>query len=209
MQRNDVFKAVEKAQLRPEEFAWQSEGDDDRLTHSASRGYFVFEGAAGNYGVRYRAADGPVEERQQLTWLRLMSSVEIWLWSIKADRDTPDLWGEVSQNGEVLGPRAAESVDNTPFDAAERAAISEQLRKIQEYVRKSYALSADESRALDERIAYIEGSSGRLGRIDWRNATAGAMLGALVAAVLPPDAVRDFLQMLFEGVGHLYSLLPG
>lgn len=209
LQRNEIFRAIEKAHLPPEEFAWKSDGDDDRLTHVSSSAYFVFEGEAGHYDVRYKAADGPVEEREPFSWLALMTSVELWLWSIKTDRDAPDLWGELSRHSEVLGPRIAESVENTPFDAAERAAIRDQLRKIEEYLRKSYALSTDESRALDERIAYIENSSGRLGRIDWRNATAGAMLGALVMAVLPPDAVRDLLQMLFEGVGHLYSLLPG
>jgi hypothetical protein len=42
-----------------------------------------------------------------------------------------------------------------------------------------------------------------------RSAAAGAMLGALVAAVLPPDAVRALLEMLFEAVGHLLQLAPG
>ncbi|GAC1605234.1 MAG: hypothetical protein NVS3B21_34770 [Acidimicrobiales bacterium] len=65
--------------------------------------------------------------------------------------------------------------------------------------------------ALEERLAYIEDAAGRLGRIDWRNAVAGAMLGAIVAAALPPDAVRALLNALFLGVGHFFGqgLLPG
>ena len=75
---------------------------------------------------------------------------------------------------------------------------------------RSYALSANELVALNERLAYIEEAAGRLGRIDWRNAVAGAMLGALVAAALPPEAVRAFLEMLFQGVGQFFGqgLLP-
>jgi hypothetical protein len=62
-QKNGVFEAIQKIGLRPEEFRWEGEGDDDRLTHLASRAYFVFGGGAGNHLVRYAAGAAPMEER--------------------------------------------------------------------------------------------------------------------------------------------------
>jgi hypothetical protein len=209
--KNNVFEAVQKAGHRPEEFDWDAEGDHDRLTHLASRAYFVFGGDAGTYRLRYRSGDGPVEEREKSSWQGVVTSVELWLWGVKSDVEMPDLWGDLSHQREMLGPALGETVENTPFTEAERADIRKQLREVQEHVTKSYALSADELVVLNEGVAYSEEVAARLGRIDWRNAVAGAMVATLVAAALPPEAVRAFLEMLFQGVGQLFGhgLLPG
>jgi hypothetical protein len=210
-QKNGVFEAIQKAGLRPEEFGWESGGEDDRLTHLASLGYFVFGGVAGKYRVRYASGDAPIAELEKYSWSALMTSVEVWLTAVKADREMPDLWGDLGRQREMLGPAPGETIENTPFAAWEQVEIGKQIREIQEYVRKSYALSEHELLALDERLVYIEEAAGRLGRIDWRNAVAGAMLGAIVAAAIPPEAVRALLNLLFQSIGHFFGqgLLPG
>lgn len=209
-QKNHVFEAIQKAGLRPEVFVWESEGDDDRLTHFASRGYFTFGGVAGNYRVRYAAGDAPDSQLPKYSWPGLMTSVEVWLMAVKADGDTPDLWADISRQRGILGTPRGEAFENTSFDAGEQATISRQVRDTREYVKRSYTLSENQWRAFDERLAYIDEATGRLGRIDWRNAVAGAMLGAIVAAAIPPDVVRTFLEMLFQAIAHLFGhgLLP-
>lgn len=204
-QKNCVFEAIQKAGLRPEEFGWEGGSDDDRLTHLTSQAYFVFGGAAGKYRVRYAAGDTLTAELEKYSWSGVMTSVEVWLSAVKADKEMPDLWSELSRQREPLRFLASEATGNAPFTAGEQVEIRKQLQVIQEHLKELYALSGNESRALDERLAYIEQATGRLGRIDWRTTVMGVMLGAIVTATLPPDAVRTFFEMLFDSVGQLLS----
>jgi hypothetical protein len=141
----------------------------------------------------------------------LTTSLNVWLAAVKADGETPDLWAELTQARDALGPARSGATGNTPFDAEERAAIRSQLREIHEYVKQSYELSESQVLVLDESVAYLDEAASRLGRIDWRNALVGAMLGAIVTAALPSETIRTFLRLLFEGIGHLFGhgLLAG
>jgi hypothetical protein len=203
--KNAVFEAIHKTGLRPEEFGWREEGGVDRLTHTASDASFGFGGVAGQYCVSYGTRDAPVVELPKYSWDGVMESVNVWLWDVKSDLDMPDLWAGLRRQPEMLGPAPDETIENNPFAAGEQAEIRQQLREIQEYVKKSYALSGSQLHALDETRAYMDEAVGRLGRIDWRNAAAGAMLGALVTAAIPPDAVRAYLEMLFQSLAHLFT----
>jgi hypothetical protein len=203
--KNAVFEAIQKTGLRPEEFGWKEEGGVDRLTHTASEAFFSFGGVSGQYRVGYVARDAPVVELPKYTWDGVMASVAVWLWQLKSDLDMPDLWARLRRQPEMLGPAPHETIENSPFAAGEQAEIRHQLREIQEYVEKSYALSESQLHALEETRAYMEEAVSRLGRIDWRNAAAGAMLGALVTAAIPSDAVRAYLEMLFQNLAHLFT----
>jgi hypothetical protein len=207
-QKNDVFEVIKKIGLRPEDFDWQGGGDDDRLADLASKASFDFGGDTGHYHLAYAAEDTAETELDKYTWAGVLTSVEVWLGSVKLDRETPDLWAELSRHREMLGPAPGKAGENTPFSAVEQREVGKRLRDTKEYVKGSYALSEDQVIVLDDMVAYMEEAGARLGRIDWRNAAAGAMLGALVSAAIPPEVVRAFLNMLFEGIGHFFALMP-
>jgi hypothetical protein len=60
--------------------------------------------------------------------------------------------------------------------------------------------------------AYLEDAAARgLGRIDWRNAFVGVMMGVVVEAILPPEVVREVVTLTLRGLAHLFGLpsLPG
>jgi hypothetical protein len=53
-------------------------------------------------------------------------------------------------------------------------------------------------------------AAGRLGRIDWRNALVGAILGLVFTVALPPESARDIIFGLFRAIGQLgLPELPG
>jgi hypothetical protein len=61
-------------------------------------------------------------------------------------------------------------------------------------------------RALDEKVDYLVSAAHRLGRKDWLNVCAGAILGYILTASLAPEAARDMLVGLLRTIGHLCGL---
>ena len=92
-QRNDVFEAVQKAGLSPDEFEWEAGGpNESTLHHLQSGAWFLFGGNAGGYATRYSAGDGPIDERKSASWFGVTRQVELWLSAVRRDIETPDMW---------------------------------------------------------------------------------------------------------------------
>jgi hypothetical protein len=64
---------------------------------------------------------------------------------------------------------------------------------------------------LNAKLDYLVGAAGRLGRIDWRNVFAGAILGFILSAALPPESAHHLFFEFLQAIGHLfgYPALPG
>jgi hypothetical protein len=82
------------------------------------------------------------------------------------------------------------------------------LREIEEYAKETYALSDSDRQALEARFDYLEEAVGRLGRLDWRNIALGTLFTLAAEAILPPEAVRHLLLMLFQQIVHLFGGPP-
>jgi hypothetical protein len=202
-QRNKVFKAVRHAELSPEEFEWKVGTRESTLQHLPSGAYFVFGGDAGKYVSRYLAGDGLVEERTELSEYGLMQQVRFWLSALKLDIDTPDLWAQLQGSAELLGSVSDESIENTPFTAAEQEEIVEQLKELKDHVSRTYSLSGLQVRLLEEKLDNLAAAAGRVGRKDWLLMAAGVMLGYVLTAALPPEAAREILGTLITSIGHV------
>jgi hypothetical protein len=204
-QRNEVFKAIEDAGLSPEEFGfeWATGADESSCRHVQSGARFVVRGVAGDYSTWWSAGDEPVWERAKLSWFRVMEQVRFWLSAVKQDVETPDLWAQVQRERELLAAVSADANDNTPFTAAEREEIAEQLRELKNYLMRRHTLSDEQVRLLDERLDYLADAAKRVGRKDWFLMAAGAMLSYVLAAALPPDAATHVLGTLLTSIGHI------
>ena len=211
-QKNEVLALVRAQGFAPHEFRWQlapsiseDRGSVPCLVHQGSPYYFKFEY---DLPVRYSEfAPGEAEPTQRArheSWSAQLGTVERWLSYLRRERETPDLWNLVEEQGDLLG--APDAVDNTPFAPAEREHIAEQFAEIKEYARQAHALSDDQFRALEGRLDYLVDAAGRLPRFDWRNALVGALLGLVTDAVLPAEVVRDVFGMIGRGLGTLFGL---
>jgi hypothetical protein len=85
------------------------------------------------------------------------------------------------------------------------------LQQLAEHTRRAGSLSEMQIRVLEAKLAYLAKATGRLGRIDWRNAFVGAIAAFILAAALPPESARALILGLLRVIGHLYGLpeLPG
>lgn len=207
-QRNEIFEAVQRAGLSPEEFDWDPGVDESRLLHGPSGAYFVFGGVAGDYISRYSAGEGPEEERAGLSHFGLMEQVKWWLAAVRLDINTPDLWAELQGKRELLGGVSDEAIENTPLTSAEQKEIAGQLRELKGHVSRTYSLSGLQTRLLDEKLDYLADAASRVGRKDWRLMAAGLILSYALEATLPPEAARGILETLLTSIGHLLEQGP-
>jgi hypothetical protein len=199
--REELFDLVEAAGLDPATFDLDEDDGESRLRHLVAGSYFAISRAAdGTYTVRYVAGDGPLEDRDGLSWYRLKQRVEAWLREVRTDLEMPDRWAELRRAREILFVVPGDVVDNTPFSSEEKAAIERQLREFRELAKDRWSLSGERLATLDANVDYLVDAVDRLGRFDWRNAFAGAFIGLLLTAVFPPESVREVLVMLVHSV---------
>lgn len=202
-QRNEVFKAVQAAGLSPEEFYWDVGADESCLRHRRSGAYFVFGGVAGDYVSRYQAGDDPVEERTELSQYRLTQQVQLWLWAVKRDIETPDLWAQLQRDAELFAAVSDEALGNTPLTTAEQEDIARRLRELKAFIGGTYSLSELQARRLEEKLDYLTAAASRVGRKDWLFLAAGVMLSYFVEVALPSEAARGILKTLLTSIGNI------
>ena len=111
-----------------------------------------------------------------------------------------------SERRSCFGAISDDVTENTPFTPDEQNEIAARLQALAEHARRTYSLSAAQMRALDTKLDYLADAARRLGRKDWLNVCAGAILGYILSASLPPEAARDMFLGLARAIGHLWGL---
>jgi hypothetical protein len=213
--KNEIFEAIQKAGLDPKEFDVKDADSKVRLEDKWSKSYFIIGGDAGRYVGSYGAGDTPDWPYEVYSWNTLMDRLSRWLKEVKLDLETPDLWQELQREAKLLGNTSNEAVENTRFTADEQKEIVQKLQELAEHVRVTYSLSPKQVRVLDEKIDYVIAATGHLGRIDWRNAFVGAIVGYVLSAAIPPESARSIfltfitlLRSIAQLFGHGFSELP-
>jgi hypothetical protein len=205
---NQIVEAIQGVGLDPREFEFEDVDADVRLKHKWSESYFIFGGDALHYVGRYLVGDGPDWPYDVYSWEALMTRFSRWLREVKLDLDMPDLWAELQDEAKMLGGTPGEANENTPFTREEQKDIEQRLREVEARVTRTYSLPEPERGILNAKIDYLVDAAGRLGRIDWRNAFVGAVLGYILTAGLPPESVRSiFLTFMavLRAIGHLFG----
>jgi hypothetical protein len=206
-QKNDVFLAITEAGLAPDRFELSFDPLEGKtlLGHKGSSAFIAIESTDyENLWIEYRVADGPLQSsmHEEDGWL---PPVENWLALLKRDLETPDLWATLQQQQTMLDSPSVDANANTPFTAEEQQQIRTQLGEIKAYAKETNKLSGDQMRLLEGQLNYLHDAASRMGRIDWRNAVTGVLLGTVVNAVLPGEVARDALLMLLRSVGHMFG----
>jgi hypothetical protein len=206
-QTNQIFQAIQEVGLDPNEFDLENNDAEVSIKHRWSASYFTIVPDPSHYVGRHVVGDGmdwPVDE---YSWQSLVRRISRWLEDVKRDLEMPDLWAEIQRDSQLLFGAAADDIaENRPFTHAEQNAIAARLKHWLEHARRTYSLSATQMRALEAKVDYLVNAARRLGRIDWLNVCAGAILGYILNASLPLEAARGMLPALFRAIGHLYGL---
>ena len=205
-QRNVIYRAVEAGGLDPRECTFDYGDTGARITHVPSASYLLLEGDITAYTAK--AVVGGSEQWPfglRTFWVEVEERVRGWAQQVKEDVDTPDLWAGLQREREILTGARYEDVENTPFTSDEQAAIAEHLRQTKEYVTRKYSLSDAQVLHLEAKLDDIAAAAGRVGRKDWTLLVCGALLGAFVQGILPPEVVQDILRTTLDGLGSLFG----
>jgi hypothetical protein len=208
--RNEVFEAVKAAGINPADFYWDDEGDDIYLRHRWSPAYFFFGGVPGSYITRFVAGDDVGGELPKFHWYAVMERVALWLLSLRRRIETPDLWGALRSQTELLASASDSALGNMPFTAVEREEIARQLNELRETTKAQYSLSDQQSSDLDAKVDYLVDAAHRLGRKDWLNAFIGVSLSYVLGAAFPPEAAQHVFMTLMTSVARFFGHeIPG
>jgi hypothetical protein len=220
-QRNEVLSAITEAGLNPTEFEWLEVDSGasgiglgappyivQALVHSPTGAAFSFDidASSGQHlAIFHPGYDGPTQRVGSGSWNSQISYVRQWLGYVNREYNAPDLWAEVQGRRELIAGEL-HATGNTPFTPEEQGQIAAQLREISAYVRRTHELTPAQQEALDARLGYLEDAATRMERIDWRNTFVGVMMGVVVEAILPADAVREAVALALRGLAHLFGL---
>jgi hypothetical protein len=204
-QTNQIFEAIQKVGLDPKEFHLENDDAEVSIKHRWSASHFTIVPDPSHYVGRCVAGDGMDWPINQYTWQSLVTRIASWLEDVKRDLEMPDLWAELQRDAQLLFG-ANDGAENRPFTQAEQNEIASRLQALAEHARRTYTLSAAQMRLLEAKVDYLVEAARRLGRIDWLNVCAGAILGYILSASLPPEAARGVFSAVFQAISHLYGL---
>jgi hypothetical protein len=205
-QRNLIVETIQAVGLDPRQFDLEDNDSQVRIKHKWSPSCFSIRSAGASYDVTYVVGDGAEWPASAYSWQTIPGRIRIWLVDVKRDLETPDLWAELQREARLLDVTSDDATENTPFTPDEQSEILARLQALGGDVRRTYSLSAEQIRALDVRLDYLANAARRLGRKDWLNVCAGAVLGYILTASLPPEAARDLFLGLLRTIGHLCGL---
>jgi len=202
--KNDIVKAIQGVQLDPREFDIRENENESRIVHKPSSAYFVVGGSPGNYVGEYKSGDWPAWPYEAYSWETTLRRISSWLDEVKRDVETPDLWAELQNEAELIGV-TYEDIENTPFTQEEKNEITHEFSEFADYAQRIYPLSAGQMNVLNAKLDYLVKATDRLGRIDWRNALVGVIMGYVLTIALPPESARSMFFILLRGISKIYG----
>lgn len=138
-------------------------------------------------------------------WQRCLDGARKWSEIVKRECVDPDLWEELRRKRTFLGRARQEDLANTSFTTEERAEIADQLKEIEESVKRACSLSAEQAEYVERRFDEVKDASHRLGRKDWLLLFGGVLFSLILSAVVPPEVVQHILTMAAQGMSHLFG----
>jgi hypothetical protein len=190
---------------------WYAVGDPNQtrvadLVHRPSGYYFEIIVRGGIWRVLYEPGEHtPRGGRGWGDWQGVVEEGFLeWLNHLRREVEARDVWSELRDESALLvdAPRFEQ---NTPFNLSEQVEIRLHLAEAKEIARADPTLTAAQFAAVEQRLEYLADAVDRLGRVDWREAFVGALVGLLVQGVANTALVREILRYVGNAVGYLFG----
>lgn len=213
--RNEVYEQAKARGLNPSEFVWEERASKfinhtmvSVLTHRPTGFYYIFDIKGGLHWAEY--SPGPEYAIEQIligSWESQFRYVVKWLDYLKIEIESPDIWGAISQESELLDATVSDD-DNSPFTKNEKEDIFTGLKEIKQYLIDAHQINAE---LVESRLKYLEEATDRLGRKDWINILFSIIIGIILNATVSPESAREifrFISVVFgEFIKHPQLLL--
>jgi hypothetical protein len=207
-QRNALFERIVARGLDPADFQLSDAVNGTTyIDHTPTGSSFSLKS---NEGVSYIGKAGiggyGPYDYGPIAWTDLLDRIfPQWVYNVKVEADTPDLWEQVRQVGTIIAASQDQDYENTLFTPAEQEQISAQLKQIKESVRATYSLSGYKLALIEARLDEAEEASHRIGRKDWRLLFYGVILTLIVGDLITPDIVHHIALMAVHGLDNLFG----
>jgi len=205
--RNSIIKAVQAGGVDPGQFDFDLKDDDIRIAHRWSESRLTLHGPWGDWKGSYVAGDSSPWPIHAISFSQVEESVEHWVSKVKRDLETPDLLAELQRQRELLS-QTPDEAENTPFTPDEQAQIVAQLKEIKDWVKRTHALTPEQTFVLEEEFKGLRMSVARLGRVDWRLRFLGVLFVFLGSGILPQEVVQGLLMMALHGLQEFFGGSP-
>jgi hypothetical protein len=174
VEREGFVHGLLTRRLRSQRSALAASDRGATISHLPSGSYFrvFFSGNALAWTVHMKVDYGPQTQKYSLGWgtkdspiksghdprepRNVVDLARTWAEDVAA----PDFWSDLVHGQEFLGGSGYERIGNRPFSVEEQAEIAAQLRRITDFVKKTYALSGEQSKLMEERFREAEAAAG-------------------------------------------------
>lgn len=205
IKKNEIIKAIQTAGLDPREFDLGEDENEAWIKHKPSNASFTISGDPSKYVGQYVSGDSQPWTYEKYNWVGVMLKVSLWLYEVKRDIETPDLWAELQNEAELLEVTYDKDTENTPFTPEEKKKIAQQFNEFADYAQRTYSLSAAQMNVLNAKLDYLVKATDRLGRVDWRNALLGVIIGYVLTIALSPESARSMFFILLRGISQIHG----
>jgi hypothetical protein len=216
LDRNRVFKAIERGGADPREFNLRPNHTEVEKIHS-SGSFFRFreEEYGGSYAFAassysaYRVSavvkDGRnLKQSIEKKFDRLLEVISRWADEVCQTVEAPDLWAQARENIELISNIQRSDFENTPFTETEQRQISSQLEEIKKQLSKQFRITGEQLVQVREKVDEITEASKRMGRKDWFNCTIGIIATLIIASVVLPGVGEQIFAMIIQSINNLY-----
>jgi len=112
---------------------------------------------------------------------------------VRREAESPDLWGSISKEAQILESAASSDTSNASFTAEEKTYVVQGINEIKQYLSTAHKLDPE---LVESRLNYLVESSERVGRKDWINLLISVLIGIVINAALPPEATRELFRFV-------------
>jgi hypothetical protein len=145
----------------------------------------------------------PFGDSSRCDWDQFLEQITYWAREVRYELDTPDFWAELKNSARVLAELDDELADNRPFTQGERTQIAQGLDEVKEHVSATYHPAPEQMAVIERGVEELKEATERVNRKDWGLMFQGIILGWVVDAFVPPEAVHGILMVLLYGIAHI------
>lgn len=207
VQKNEIYEMLTKIGLNPAEFEFfVNNKNETTLKHLPTEYYCKF---SSTYNCVYwlELAPGNEMHTQHFCldgWSYVLPKLGSWLYQLKREIDTPDLWQSYIRIDTKL---SFDEKENSPFTVAEYKLLVDKLSILEVKMTKQFKLSAQQLSELKLSFDQLKGKAESLGKRDWFMYFMGCLQNIVVALAFQPDQVQNLVNLVRETFSNAVRLI--
>ncbi len=195
--RNEVFSRLSAAGFDPAAFGWQPHAGSTSKIALVLRGtsyFFALDTVDFHWCLYSPGADRILEQHVTVNWPSTLNFAAQWIANMKSEIETPDLWGAMRQERELIGSTEA-LTDSNPFTPEEQQQLRRNITEIRLHLTTTRHLDPQQVQFITDRLDNLAEASSRVGRKDWIMQAIGTLVNITVALALDQHAARELIRI--------------